>query len=143
MYISLSAFVAFALPFGISAERYIGTCDGSNGKKACSPSIVKALQDAGATVIDNFPFGVVVIEANANLDPVVSDVTITLDLELQLEKTEDDAAILTDFAPLYQGSNSSKAGKGDRRRLQMKPPPVSGDDGKCRRVLLISGMIHH
>jgi hypothetical protein len=145
MHISLSALVAFALPFGITAERYIVTC--GDGQKACSPSTLKALQDAGATVIDNFPFGVVVIEADADLDPVVSNVTITLDLEMQLEKTEDVAAILTDFAPLYQGSNTSKAGNGGRRRLQMKPPPLSGDDGKyttsiCGPMFLSSDMIH-
>jgi hypothetical protein len=126
MYISLSTLVAFALPFGITAERYLVTC--GDGKMACSLSTLKALEDAGATVIENFPFGVTVIEADADLDSVVIGVTVTLDLEMQMEKTEDVAAILSDFAPTYQGPKS-KDGQGGRR-LQMKAPPFSGDDGK-------------
>jgi hypothetical protein len=140
----LSILVVFALPFGITAERYLVTC--GNGEMACSPSILKALQDAGAIVIANYPFGVAVIDADADLDPVVSGATVTLDLEIQLEENDDVEAILTEFAPLYQGT-SSKDGEGGRRRLQMKPPPLSWDDGKlrtsiCRPMFLSLVKIH-
>jgi hypothetical protein len=128
MYISLSTLVAFALPFGITAERYIVTCGDS--KMACSPWVLKDLEDAGATVIENFPFGVAVVDADEDFNPVVSNVAIFLDLEVQPEQTDDVAAILSDFAPSYQG-NISKDEQGGGRRLQMKSPPFSGDDGKC------------
>jgi hypothetical protein len=144
MYISLSTLIAFALPFGITAERYIVTC--GDGEMACSPSVLKDLQDAGATVIENFPFGVTVIEADKDLNPDVSNATISLDLEMQMEKTVDVAAILTDLPPMYQG-NTSKDGQGGGRRLQMKPPPFSGEKGKCsthiyRRMFSSVVMIH-
>jgi hypothetical protein len=127
MYILLSILVAFILPFGITAERYLVTC--GNGEIACSPSTLKALEDAGATVIDKFPFGVAVIEADEDLDSVVSGVTVALDLMVQLEENEDVAVSLTEFAPLYQGA-TSKNGEGGRRKLQMQPPPKSEEDGK-------------
>jgi hypothetical protein len=135
MYISLSTLVAFALPFGITAERYIVTCGDS--KMACSPWVLKDLEDAGATVIENFPFGVAVVDADEDFNPVVSNVAISLDLEMQLEQTEDVAAILSDLPP-YQGNviypyplPLNKDERGGGRRLQMKSPPFSGDDGKC------------
>jgi hypothetical protein len=129
MYISLSTLVAFALPFGITAERYIVTCGDRN--KACSPSVLKDLEDAGATVIENFPFGVTVIEAGEDFDPAVGNVAIFLDLEVQLEHTEDVEVTLSEFAPSYQGNISKDEQGGGRRLQQMKPPPFSEDDGKC------------
>jgi hypothetical protein len=127
MYISLSTLVAFALPFGITGERYIVTC--GDGSTTCSSSALKDLEDAGATVIENFPFGVTVVDAGEGFKTGVSNVAISLDLEMQLEETDDVEAILTDFAPLYQGS-TSEDGQGGDRRLQMEYPPFSGDDGK-------------
>jgi hypothetical protein len=108
---------------------------------ACSLTILKALENAGAIVIDKFPFGVAVIEADADLNSVDSGVTVTLDLMVQLEENEEDAAIILTDAPLYQGTN--KDGEGGRSRLQIKPPPLSRDDGKCsmgicRPMLLFS-----
>ena len=128
MYFSLSILVAFALPFGITAERYIVTC--GDGKMVCSPSILEDLEDAGATVIENFPFGVTVVDADEDFNPDVSNAAIFLDLEVQPEQTDDVAATLSDSTPLYQG-NISKDEQGGGRRMQMKSPPFSGDDGKC------------
>jgi hypothetical protein len=130
MYIPLYVLVASVLPFGITAERYLVSC-GNGEMEHCSPSLLAALEDHGATVIDNFPFGVAVIEADENLDSVVSGVTITLDLMVQLETTDDIEAVLSDSALLYQASGStSKDGEGGGRRLQMKPPPTSDVNGK-------------
>jgi hypothetical protein len=129
MHISFATLVAFALPFGITADRYIVSC--GDRYKACSPSVLKDLEDAGATVIENFPFGVTVVEAGEDFDPAVSNVDIFLDLEVQLDQTEDVEVTLTEFAPLYEG-NSSIDEQGSGRRLQeMKSPPFSEDDGKC------------
>jgi hypothetical protein len=135
MYFSLSTLVAFALPFGITAERYIVTC--GDGNMACSTSVLKDLEDAGATVIENFPFGVTVVDADEDFSPVVSNVAISLDLEMQLEQTDDVAAVQSYFPP-YQGIvldpypfPLNKVEQGGGRRLQMKSPPFSGDDGKC------------
>jgi hypothetical protein len=130
MYTLFSVLVAFVLPFGITAERYIVTCD--NGEIACSPPILQALEDAGATVIDNFPFGVSVIEADEDLDSVVSGGTVSLDFMVQLDASEDFEATLADTAPLNQGATTTKKdGEGRRRRLQMKSPPDSEEQGKC------------
>jgi hypothetical protein len=145
MYFSLSTLVAFALPFGITAERYIVTC--GDGSTACSPSDLKDLQDAGATVIKNFPFGVTVVDAGEGFNTVVSNVAISLDIEMQLEQTMDVEAILTDFAPSYQGNASKEEQGGGRRLQQINYPPFSGDDGKfstsvCRPTSLCFAMIH-
>jgi hypothetical protein len=138
MHILSFVLVAFVLPFGITAEhlrlRYLVSC--GNAKIVCPSSIMEALVDAGATVLDNFPFGVSVIEAdeNLNLESVVSSisgVTITLDLKVQFwEPTEDSEAIPADIL-LNQGTTSEN---GEGRRLQQKidPPPVAvGVLGKC------------
>ena len=99
MYIPLYVLVASVLPFGITAERYLVSC-GNGEMEHCSPSILEALEGAGATVIDNLPFGVAIIEADEDLDSVVSGVTVTLDLLVQLETTDDFEAILSNSALL-------------------------------------------
>jgi hypothetical protein len=127
MRLSLSIIVSFALPFGIKGDRYLVTC--GNGKKACSSFILSALKDAGATVIESYPFGVAVIEADRDLDAVISGATVTLDLEMQVEAIESVAANMTDLFTAFQGSTNNDGGGGPHRRLETNPPPFSGDDG--------------
>jgi hypothetical protein len=56
---------------------------------------------------------------------VVSNVAISLDLEMQLEETDDVEAILTDFAPLCK---ATRDGQGGGRRLQMGIHTLVGGD---------------
>jgi hypothetical protein len=99
---------------------------------------MEPLVDAGATVLDNFPFGVSVIEAdeNLNLESVVSSmsggVTMTLDLEVHFrDPNEDSRAIPADIAALLNQGVTSENGEGGLQTKIDPPPAAIGVGGKC------------
>ena len=75
----------------VSAEKLIVTCD-NDGHGPCKDSVVQALQDSGATIINHFQeVGVIVAEAEDSPDLAASlgtDALTIPNVELQQEKME-------------------------------------------------------
>jgi hypothetical protein len=92
-------------------------------KDTLSPAVMEILEAPAqtrfwrlcATVIMSFEFGVAVIESDQDLDGVVYDVRVTLDVELELEKSV--------ASPVLVHPISGTGAHVRRRRLQTMPPP--------------------
>jgi hypothetical protein len=117
MKVSACALLALALPLAATGERYLVICGNGNSGSPCSPSILKALTDAGATLIGSYEFGVAVIDADEDLSDAVSGCTVTLDGEVGLEKSVVSPIDSNDIVP----------------RLETTPPPFTNEDGKYMR----------